>query len=151
VKKLTGKPVIAVATHIHWDHIGGHKYYPEFYAHEAELNWLNGGFPLSMDTIRGMVIDRCDLPECYDVSTYKLFQGIPTRVLHDGDTIDLGGRVITALHTPGHCLGIYVFGNHNVDTYLPAILSTRIRCLRTTLPPTRRHISLRLKKLRYYP
>ncbi len=25
VKRLTDKPVTAVATHIHWDHIGGHK------------------------------------------------------------------------------------------------------------------------------
>lgn len=41
--KLTDKPVTAVATHIHWDHIGGHKYYPDFYAYEAELDWLDGG------------------------------------------------------------------------------------------------------------
>ena len=75
VKKLTDKPVTAVATHIHWDHIGGHKYFPDFYAHEAELNWLNGGFLLNMETIRGMVIDRCDLPEGYNVSTYEFFQG----------------------------------------------------------------------------
>lgn len=45
IKKLTDHPVTAVATHIHWDHIGGHKYYPDFYAHEAEIDWLNGGFP----------------------------------------------------------------------------------------------------------
>jgi glyoxylase-like metal-dependent hydrolase (beta-lactamase superfamily II) len=38
VNKLTDKPVTAVAIHIHWDHIGGHKYYPDFYVHEAELN-----------------------------------------------------------------------------------------------------------------
>ena len=75
VKKLTDKPVTAVATHIHWDHIGGHEYYPDFYAHEAELNWLNGEFPLTMDTIREMVIDRCDLPEGYDVGAYRFFQG----------------------------------------------------------------------------
>jgi glyoxylase-like metal-dependent hydrolase (beta-lactamase superfamily II) len=109
VKKLTDKPVTAVATHIHWDHIGGHKYYPDFYAHEAELNWFSGEFPLSMETIRGMVIDRCDLPEGYDVGTYEFFQGTPTRVLHDGDTIDLGGREITVLHTPGHSPGHMCF------------------------------------------
>ncbi|TCL55019.1 glyoxylase-like metal-dependent hydrolase (beta-lactamase superfamily II) [Kineothrix alysoides] len=105
VRKLTDKPVIAVATHIHWDHIGGHKYFPNFYAHEAELNWLSGEFPLNMETIREMVIDRCDLPEEYDVNTYEFFQGTPARVLHDGDTINLGGRVITVLHTPGHSPG----------------------------------------------
>ncbi|MEW9123963.1 MAG: MBL fold metallo-hydrolase [Thermotaleaceae bacterium] len=109
VKKLTDKPVTAVATHIHWDHIGGHKYYPDFYAHEEELNWLNGEFPLTIDTIRGMVIDRCDLPEGYDVNTYKFFQGMPTRVLQDGDSIDLGGRIITVIHTPGHSPGHLCF------------------------------------------
>ncbi len=35
--KLTDRPITAVATHVHWDHIGGHKYYPDFYAHEREL------------------------------------------------------------------------------------------------------------------
>lgn len=92
VSKLTDKPVTAVATHIHWDHIGGHKYYPDFYAHEEELNWLSGEFPLSMETIREMVVDRCDLPEGYDVNTYEFFQGTPTRVLRDGDIIDLGAE-----------------------------------------------------------
>ena len=42
---LTDKPVTAVATHIHWDHIGGHVFFPDFYAHEAELNWLDGRIP----------------------------------------------------------------------------------------------------------
>lgn len=109
VKTLTDKPVTAVATHIHWDHIGGHRYYSDFYAHEAELNWLAGEFPLNMQTIRGMVVDRCELPQGYDVGTYEFFQGTPTRVLHDGDVIDLGGREITALHTPGHSPGHMCF------------------------------------------
>ncbi|WP_018753778.1 MBL fold metallo-hydrolase [Paenibacillus sanguinis] len=109
VKKLTDKPVTAIATHIHWDHIGGHKYYHDFYAHEAELNWLSGEFPLSMDAIREMVLDRCDSPEGYNVDTYEFFQGTPTRVLHDGDMIDLGGRIITVLHTPGHSPGHMCF------------------------------------------
>lgn len=109
VEKLTDKPVTAVATHIHWDHIGGHRYFPDFCAHEAELDWLSGGFPLSMETIRGMVIDRCDLPEGYDVSGYELFQGKPTRVLRDGDVIDIGGRRIGVCHTPGHSPGHMCF------------------------------------------
>lgn len=109
VVKLTDKPVAAVATHIHWDHIGGHKYFPEFYAHKEELSWLNGKFPLSAENIREMVIDRCDLPEGFDVSTYSMFQGKPTRVLKEGDTIDMGGRVVEVLHTPGHSPGHMCF------------------------------------------
>ena len=50
IVKRTNKPIIAVATHIHWDHIGGHKYFPNFYAHSAELKWLNGAFPLTAET-----------------------------------------------------------------------------------------------------
>lgn len=105
ILKLTDKPVSAVATHIHWDHIGGHQYFPDFYAHELELNWLDGEFPLSLETIKEMVVDRCDLPDGYDVTTYQFFQGMPTRILRDGDRIELGGRSIQVLHTPGHSPG----------------------------------------------
>lgn len=109
VIKLTGKPVTAVATHIHWDHIGGHKYFPDFYAHGAELDWLNGGFPLSLDTIKEMVLDRCDPPEGFNVEHYEFFQGTPTSLLSDGDVIDLGGRRVEVLHTPGHSPGHLCF------------------------------------------
>lgn len=109
VKKLSAKPVTAVATHIHWDHIGGHKYYPDFYAHADELDWLDGGFPLPLDAVKAMVVDRCETPEGFDVDGYELFQGRPTRVLSDGDTIDLGGRTIEVLHTPGHSPGHMCF------------------------------------------
>lgn len=109
VIKLTDKPVIAVATHIHWDHIGGHKCFSDFYAHEEELGWLKGEFPLSADTVREMVVDRCELPESFDVSNYNMFQGVPTRVLRDRDTIDIGGRIIEIFHTSGHSPGHMCF------------------------------------------
>lgn len=109
VRKLTDRPVTAVATHIHWDHIGGHADFPDFYAHEAEISWLHGEFPLTLEQIKGMVIDRCDLPEGYDVGGYTFFQGTPTRVLKDGDMIDLGGRGVQVLHTPGHSPGHMCF------------------------------------------
>lgn len=109
IKKLTDKPVTAVAIHIHWDHIGGHKYYPDFYAHEIEIDWLNGGFPQPLEAIKEYVTDRCDLPDGYDVNTYEFFQGIPTRVLHGGECIDLGERSVEVLHTPGHAPGHMCF------------------------------------------
>ena len=106
---LTNKHVAAVATHIHWDHIGGHKYFPDFYAHEDELNWLSGEFPLTMEQIKEMVVDRCDLPEGYDVNNYEFFQGTPTKLLKDNDVIDMGDRCIQVLHTPGHSPGHMCF------------------------------------------
>ena len=98
VCRLTSLPVTAVATHIHWDHVGGHQYFPNFYAHREELDWLGGKFPLSQKTIQDMVVDRCDLPEGFDVSGYTVFQGTPARLLKEGDTIDLGGRQIGRAH-----------------------------------------------------
>ncbi|MCI8422373.1 MAG: MBL fold metallo-hydrolase [Lawsonibacter sp.] len=109
VEQLTNRPIAAVATHIHWDHVGGHRYFPEFYAHAEELDWLSGEFPLSQETIQDMVIDRCDLPEGFDVRDYTMFQGVPTRILQDGDTIELGGRTVEVLHTPGHSPGHMCF------------------------------------------
>lgn len=110
IKELTDKPVTAVATHVHWDHIGGHKYYSDFYAHEAELDWLNGGFPQPLETIKEYVVaDRCDLPDGYEVSDYEFFQGTPTRVLRGGECINIGERSIEVLHTPGHAPGHMCF------------------------------------------
>lgn len=109
VARLTDKPVTAIATHIHWDHIGGHKYFPDFYAHGEEVEWLKGGFPLSMETIKAMVVDRCDLPEGFEIDAYEVFQGEPTKVVTDHEVIDLGGRQIEVLHTPGHSPGHLCF------------------------------------------
>lgn len=110
ISELTDKPVTAIATHIHWDHIGGHKYYPDFYAHEAELDWLNGGFPQPLETIKEYVVDRCELPTDFQI---KFFQGKPTKILHGGEHIDLGGRMVAVIHTPGHAPGHMCFWEAN--------------------------------------
>lgn len=109
VVSLTDKPIAAAATHIHWDHIGGHRYFPEFFAHESELSWLQGHFPLPLSAVQAMVTDRCKLPERFSPQAYTIFQGTPSRLLADGDRIDLGGRQLQALHTPGHAPGHLCF------------------------------------------
>lgn len=108
-EKLTDKPIIAVATHVHWDHIGGHKYFPEFYTHRAELDWLTLCFPLPMAQIRADLARDCTLPPDFDLDSYQLFRGSPSRLLDDGDFIDIGSRRIQALHTPGHSPGHMCF------------------------------------------
>ena len=72
-------------------------------------SWLNGGFPLSIQTVREMVVDRCDYPKDFDVSKYVMFQGTPTKVLNGGEIIDLGDRKIEVLHTAGHSPGHMCF------------------------------------------
>lgn len=113
VMKLTNKPVLCIATHIHWDHIGGHKYFPNFYAHEEERDWLQGKFPLPLPVIKNMVLDRCDIPEKFNIDTYELFQGTPTRIFHGEELIDFGNRLVKVLPTPGHSPGHMCFWEEN--------------------------------------
>lgn len=149
VLKLTDKPITAVATHIHWDHIGGHKYFSDFYAHADELDWLNGKFPLSIETIREMVVDRCDLPEGFCVKDYEFFQGIPTKVLTDHDILILAAGKLKCCILPDTLRGICVFGKKAGDIYLPAIWFIKIFCLLIIRLLTRRHILIPWKKLRH--
>jgi Zn-dependent hydrolases, including glyoxylases len=81
-----------------------------FYVHEAETEWINGGFPLTIEQVRDFLTEEpCDFPKDFDVNKYHLFKGVPTRVLKDGDTIELGKRTIQILHTPGHSPGSMCF------------------------------------------
>ena len=44
-----------------------------------------------METVRGMVVDRCELPEGYDVGSYEMFQGRPSVVCTAGKRLTLAG------------------------------------------------------------
>lgn len=106
VDRLTDKPVTVITTHTHYDHIGGHKYFDDFYVHEEEAGWINGEFPLPLEYIKELLIEEpCDFPADFDISEYQIFQGKPTRIVKDNDTIDLGNRIIQIIHTPGHSPG----------------------------------------------
>jgi metallo-beta-lactamase class B len=54
----------------------------------------------------------------FQYGAYKEFAFEPVKVgqvLHDGDTIELGGVVVTALHTPGHTKGTTTFTMNVAD------------------------------------
>ncbi|SES65200.1 Metallo-beta-lactamase superfamily protein [Oceanobacillus limi] len=97
-----------ITTHVHVDHIGSHGEFDTIVVHEAEKDWLmNGIKELSIEQIRfdiGRDITK-PTPETFHPDTYTPFQGEPTETLSDGDLIDLGNRLLTILHTPGHSPG----------------------------------------------
>lgn len=106
VDSLTSLPVTAITTHIHWDHIGGHKYFDTIAVHEAEKDWLSGRFPIPLQVVkRNLMRKPCDFPSDFKIEKYQIFQGVPQIILHDKDCIDLGNRKLIVLHTPGHSPG----------------------------------------------
>lgn len=102
---LTELPIIVATTHIHWDHIGGHKYFDNIAVYENELQWLID-FPLPLSVVQANLQDNnCKFPEDFDLNDYVVYQGQPQIVLQDNDIIDLGNRQIKVIHTPGHSPG----------------------------------------------
>lgn len=110
VRKITDLNISVVATHAHWDHIGGHGLFDSFFVHMSEEKWLNGAFPLPLNYIKSLVVEKPnDIPAEFDISHYEIFQGTPTRILDDGDIINIGNRKLEVIHTPGHSPGHMCF------------------------------------------
>ena len=106
IDKITSLPILVVTTHVHWDHIGGHRYFDEFAVHEEELKWIKDEFPLPLSVVKQNLLNgNCEFPNSFTIEEYKIFSGMPKMILDDGDEIDLGKRTVKVLHTPGHSPG----------------------------------------------
>lgn len=71
VDQLTGLPVMVITTHVHWDHIGGHKYFDNIAVHEAEKDWLAVKFPIPLQVAKkNLTKVPCDFPAGFDVDSY---------------------------------------------------------------------------------
>lgn len=108
-RDLGGKvQVSVVTTHAHWDHTGGHDSFEDIAVHPADADWLEHGLPIPLEDIR-TIFAREPLskppPEGFDPAAWRPYQGKPTRLIEDGAALDLGGRELTVLHTPGHSPG----------------------------------------------
>ena len=147
---LTPQPVSVVNTHYHFDHTGGNHEFDEIAIHELGAPLLSQGVPREilaayMRYTRRMLgavseyrrLDReffhllsadsdpAPLPADFDPSSWTIRLSEATATIVDGDEIDLGGRSLTAIHTPGHtpdcmCLldernGI-LFGGDTINT-----------------------------------
>jgi glyoxylase-like metal-dependent hydrolase (beta-lactamase superfamily II) len=106
VALVTEKPVLCVASHTHFDHIGCHHEFPDRCVHDAEADILAD--PRNELTLadRYATDDMFDgLPEGWDASRYAIKPAPAGRILHQGDIIDLGDRAFEVIHTPGHSPG----------------------------------------------
>ena len=104
-KIIGDRPVLAVATHIHFDHTGGIHQFDDCGIHEAEADALAAGDQyLACSAVRNS--DLAKKPYIgFSPENYKVKAVRPSRVLKDGDIIDQGNRQLHVLHTPGHTKG----------------------------------------------
>ena len=107
VAQITEKPTIAVASHTHFDHVGCHHEFDERMVHINESNILKS--PTRENTLAEPYVEDSiftKLPPYPYISTEYAVKAAPaTKLLKDGDVIDLGNRHFTVMHTPGHSPG----------------------------------------------
>lgn len=107
VAGLAERPLTAVASHTHFDHIGCHHEFAERAVHRDEAALLAA--PGRRETLADPYVTD-DIftalpPGDYDSARYQVAPAPATRLLAEGDVIDLGDRHFTVIHTPGHSPG----------------------------------------------
>lgn len=123
-RDLLDKQVTAVATHSHSDHTGGHHEFEDCLIHRAEREILESAH--RQDTldardfgaggVRYLIEAGYEMPgdgamitalpyAGYDPLAYRLLPAKATRVVEDGDMLDIGDRHFEILHLPGHSPG----------------------------------------------
>ncbi len=150
VEELTGLPVSVVNTHYHFDHVGGNHEFEDTAIHEAGADLLVEPVPRevlaaylhyaaellgAVESVREAddryfhLLDADSvprpLPADFDPAAWTIAPPPASRTLTEGDVLDLGGRGLRVLHTPGHsgdsiCLhddasGI-LFGGDTINT-----------------------------------
>lgn len=110
VPALSGRPAVLVLSHTHFDHMGAAHEFAERLVHpdEAEV----AADPTNAATLFDHYADGgqdeamfLGLPEGWDARAYVIPPAPATGLIRDGDVVDLGDRVLTVLHTPGHSPG----------------------------------------------
>jgi len=106
VPLVTEKPLTAVASHTHYDHIGSHHEFPDRVVHSAEAGLLAAPTPENTlaEHVEDEIFERLP-PAPFAATTYGVRRAPATRIVADGDVIDLGDRHFEVIHTPGHSPG----------------------------------------------
>ena len=107
VPLVTERPCLALASHTHFDHIGCHHEFAERLIHPDEADLLAN--PTRQNTFAEKYasddIFTALPPEPYVSAEYAVKKAPATRLVEDGDVIDLGDRHFEVIHTPGHSPG----------------------------------------------
>jgi glyoxylase-like metal-dependent hydrolase (beta-lactamase superfamily II) len=123
IADLTDKPLVAVATHVHYDHVGSLHEFDTRLMHRIEAPLMadyrefcsisrNQMTPDLLEYLASVdlgiesdaLIDA--LPsQGFDIEGFAITSTRPTRELDEGDVVDLGDRSFEVFHLPGHSPG----------------------------------------------
>ena len=143
-RHLFEKKLTAIATHAHYDHVGGFHEFEDRVIHGAEARKVAAGNAASLygagkedallESIRAAGYDvppelfTAVPSEGYDPRSYAVLPAPPTRVVGEGDVIDIGDRQFEVLHLPGHSPGSIGLWEAETGLYSPAMRSMTGRC-----------------------
>jgi glyoxylase-like metal-dependent hydrolase (beta-lactamase superfamily II) len=113
VPALFDRPIVAVASHTHFDHIGGMHQFEERLVHPLEAGILAEPeqdatqiLPYLLDYPESLAFDPIG---GFDPRGWHIPPAPATETVEDGHVIDLGRRELVCLHTPGHSPGHLCF------------------------------------------
>ena len=104
VKQLTPLPVTVLNSHTHFDHIGDNWQFTDILGVDGSYTRDHEAGATHEDLRDAVLPERfCGLPPSgFDPSRYKIPPFKITGFVRDGQKIDLGGRTLEVLLTPGH-------------------------------------------------
>jgi len=109
VPELFARPIVALASHTHFDHVGGLGQFADRLVHPLEAPILADPTPEAVQSwpfLRDYDALAFDpVPGGFDGAAWRLAPMPATATVDEGDRLDLGGRALTVLHTPGHSPG----------------------------------------------
>jgi glyoxylase-like metal-dependent hydrolase (beta-lactamase superfamily II) len=103
VTRLTSRPIVILNSHTHNDHIGGNWQFPFLFGMDTAFtraNMKGERADAQAEIVPGQICG--DLPKNFDPKTYATKPWHVSIPVHDGFKVNLGGRTVEIIATPGH-------------------------------------------------
>jgi glyoxylase-like metal-dependent hydrolase (beta-lactamase superfamily II) len=128
-EELTKLPVVVLNSHTHDDHVGGNWQFDFIYGMDTDFTRANAKGSRTDAQAEIAPGEICGpLPKNFKAATYATKPWKISEFLHDGAKIDLGGRTLEIIATPGHtpdAISLLDRANRLLltgDTYYPAAI-----------------------------